>query len=163
MHSEQLILTQENIRQFLDHHTQIIPVGTTSMRVLESMYWLGVQLLSNPAQTLINHFFHIPQNYPYQFEADKLPSKKEALGAILNYMKANQLTQLIGETSIFIMPGYKFQMCNGIITNFHMPESTLIMLIAAFIGEDWRKVYETALANDYRFLSYGDSSLLMPG
>lgn len=160
MHSEQLILTRANIQFFMEYTGPIIPVGTTSMRVLESMYWLGVQLLEK--QQLQDHFFHIPQAYPYQFMQQDLPTKKQSLSAILAYMQHHDLAQLIGETSIFIMPGYTFQMCQGIITNFHMPESTLIMLIAALIGDDWRKVYESSLENDYRFLSYGDSSLLLP-
>ena len=152
MHNEQVWL-QKDIIQSLLVSTQTIAVGTTSMRTLESLYWFGVRL----------HFgkedFYIKQGDPYQLEAI---DKEIALKNVLDYMEKHQLEQLGGQTEIFLYPGYIFKMCDGLITNFHMPNSTLILLIAAFIGDDWRKVYQAALDDNYRFLSYGDSSLLIP-
>ncbi len=130
-----------------------IAVGTTSMRTLESLYWFGVRLHHKKQD------FHIRKEDPYQMEAI---DKKAALQNVLNYMDQHKLSQLSGQTEIFLYPGYTFKMCDGLITNYHMPNSTLILLVAAFIGEDWRKVYQEALDNNYRFLSYGDSSLLIP-
>ena len=91
-----------------------------------------------------------------------MPDKIESLSAVLSYLEKHKLSELIGSTEIFIFPGYKFQIANGLVTNFHLPKSTLIMLIAAFVGNDWRKVYQEAMIGKYRFLSYGDSSLLIP-
>lgn len=159
MHSEQIIVTASNLQNLIDHEQHIITVGTTSMRVLESLYWLGVGVMKRelPLQD-----FTIKKLYPYQFEAGDLPSYREVFVNLLNEMKAQNLQVIYGKTEIFIFPGYHFKVCRGLITNFHMPKSTLILLIAAFVGEDWRKIYQEALDNDYRFLSYGDSSLLLP-
>ena len=123
------------------------------MRSLESLYWFGIKLIKGETG------FFIPKLYPYENKTDI--SRKEAFEAIAQFMEDNNAGQIIGETEIFILPGYDFKVCDGLITNFHQPGSTLIMLVAALIGEDWRKVYDFALENDYRFLSYGDSSLLM--
>ena len=109
-----------------------------------------------------NKRFFVEKLVPYQ-DHEKLPEAKEAFEAVLKHMKEIGTETLVGETEIFIFPGYRFRVCDGLVTNFHLPGSTLILLIAAFIGEKWREVYEQALANDYRFLSYGDSSLLLPG
>lgn len=155
MHEEQVIITLKNIEMLLAAQ-RIIPVGTTSMRTLESMYWFGVKLLRNP-----DAGFDIGQQDPYN-TPEPLPSKSEALLAIREYMKRNKTVQLIGETSIYIMPGYTFRICDGLITNFHQPGSTLILLVAALVGNNWRNIYQQALVHDYRFLSYGDSSLLLP-
>ena len=118
-----------------------------------SLYWFGVRLQYGKED------FYIRKEDPYELEA---LDKQTALQNVLHYMNRNGLDQLGGQTEIFLYPGYTFQMCDGLITNYHMPSSTLILLIAAFIGEDWRKVYQEALDMDYRFLSYGDSSLLIP-
>ena len=155
MHNEQLIITKKNIEHLLDGQKFIIPVGTTSMRTLESIYWFGVKLLSDPSAEFI-----IAQNDPYLHYAT-LPSTTESIKAVLAHMNRNKLDNLTGNTSIYIMPGYTFRVCKGLITNFHQPGSTLLLLVAAFIGDDWKRVYEEALKNDYRFLSYGDSSLLI--
>ena len=152
MHREQIIITKMNVEKLLKSET-IIPVGTTSLRTLESLYWYGVKLLNGQTD------FFIPKLYPY--DQSELPSKNESLPAVLDFMNQNEITHLLGHTEIFIFPGYTFRMCSGLITNFHLPGSTLILLVAAMIGEDWRMVYEEALAHDYRFLSYGDSSLLL--
>lgn len=154
MHEEQVVVTLKNIEALL-HANTIIPVGTTSMRTIESLYWYGVKLLQQPDSE-----FTITQHDPY-VTTEALPSKSEALQAILTYMQKNNLNQLTGETAIYIMPGYSFRICKGLITNFHQPGSTLILLVAALVGTDWRKIYNEALLHDYRFLSYGDSSLLL--
>jgi S-adenosylmethionine:tRNA ribosyltransferase-isomerase len=108
--------------------------------------------------------FFIEKLFPYENlesrTATAAVSNLESLTAILDFMEENNLEELIGETEIFIFPGYEFKLCNGIITNFHQPDSTLILLVAALVGENWRKIYDFALKNDFRFLSYGDSSLL---
>jgi S-adenosylmethionine:tRNA ribosyltransferase-isomerase len=155
MHSEQIIVTVNNIDNMLNNDF-IIAVGTTSMRTLESIYWYGVKLINNQSD------FFIEKLSPYQKSEETHPSKTEALNAVKAYMIKNGIEKLTGQTEIFIFPGYKFKICNGLITNFHLPGSTLILLVAAFIGESWRDVYKKAIANDYRFLSYGDSSILIP-
>jgi S-adenosylmethionine:tRNA ribosyltransferase-isomerase len=128
---------------------------------LESLYWFGVKLLNNEYQKPINQInFFIEKLYPYLFNTEI--SSIDSLIAIKKFMEKENLTQIIGETEIFIFEGYKFKLCKGIITNFHQPKSTLILLISALIGQKWKLIYENALQNNYRFLSYGDSSLLLP-
>jgi S-adenosylmethionine:tRNA ribosyltransferase-isomerase len=155
MHNEQLVIKRHNVENLLNN-SYIIPVGTTSMRTIESIYWYGVKLLSDPDAQL-----DISQNDPY-FKRTELPTKEESLSSVLDYFDRYKLNEITGQTSIYIVPGYRFQICKALITNFHQPGSTLILLVAAFIGHDWRKVYQSALDNNYRFLSYGDSSLLIP-
>ena len=125
------------------------------MRTLESLYWYGVKLLQDPTS-----LFHIEKLYPYQSKS--MVSLKESMQAVLDYMENHNLSVLSGDTEIFIFPGYKFMVCDALITNFHQPGSTLILLVAALIGDDWQNVYDHALQNHYRFLSYGDSSILFP-
>lgn len=158
MHEERVIIDRSFIYQMSGNQQTMIAVGTTSMRALESLYWFGVQVLNgkDPVDTPIT------QDMPYQI-LGKLPSRQEVFGVILSYMDERGLEQLPLATSIFIRPGYRFGLCEGLITNFHQPRSTLLMLVCAFIGEDWKRVYNAALNGDYRFLSYGDSSLLFPG
>jgi S-adenosylmethionine:tRNA ribosyltransferase-isomerase len=155
MHCEQIVISKTNIENLLVPGKFIIPVGTTSMRTLESLYWFGVKLSEDE-----NSSFNIHQNEPYN--KNTALTKHDAFKYVLRYMERYKTDVLIGETSIFIKPGYTFRVCNALITNFHQPGSTLILLVAAFIGHDWKRVYESALQNDYRFLSYGDSSLLIP-
>lgn len=155
MHSEQLVVSIQSIKDVIDAEQQVIAVGTTSMRSLESLYWFGLRLLGG------NEDFAIEKLEPYQRE-NELPGRKEAFEAILSWMEKRGLSQITGSTEIFIFPCYHFRVCDGLITNFHQPGSTLMLLVGAFIGEDWQKVYDEALTNDYRFLSYGDSSLLIP-
>ncbi|RED96999.1 S-adenosylmethionine:tRNA ribosyltransferase-isomerase [Marinoscillum furvescens] len=154
MHREQVVLSKTNIENLLNNDI-LIPVGTTSMRTMESLFWYGQLLSENPEAP-----FFVEKSTPYR----KVPviSKQESLQNVLSYMERNQLETLIGHTEIFIYPGYSFKLCKGLITNFHLPGSTLILLVAALIGDDWRKVYQEALNANYRFLSYGDSSLLLP-
>lgn len=155
MHHEQITITRQTIENLLRHEQKIIPVGTTSMRTLESLYWYGVKLTVQPDAD-----FSVLQQDPYQLPDTVNPA--DSLRAVLRHMDARQLTSITGTTSIFIYPGYRFRLCRGLITNFHQPGSTLILLVAAFIGERWREVYAEALSRGYRFLSYGDSSLLLP-
>ncbi|WP_375562445.1 S-adenosylmethionine:tRNA ribosyltransferase-isomerase [Bernardetia sp. OM2101] len=155
MHCEQIVVTKENIRSIIDSE-KAASVGTTSMRTLESLYWYGTKIILKENTT-----FFVEKLEPYSYDSEiKLPSKKESFEAILKYMNDSNQSKLTGETEIFILPSYTFRVCDALVTNFHMPQTTLILLVAAFIGEDWRKIYQTALDNDYRFLSYGDSSLL---
>jgi S-adenosylmethionine:tRNA ribosyltransferase-isomerase len=154
MHAEQLVFTRQNIENLRQHAGKIIAVGTTSMRALESLYWYGAKILEGKTD------FRIEKLLPYTLEMP--PSLEASLDAILELMGRQGLEKIWGETEIFMFPPYQFRVCKGLITNFHMPDTTLIMLVASFIGEDWRKVYNSALNNDYRFLSYGDSSLLLP-
>ncbi|TAE85859.1 MAG: S-adenosylmethionine:tRNA ribosyltransferase-isomerase [Bacteroidetes bacterium] len=158
MHEETIFVersTIENILQTLTNKHPLIAVGTTSMRTLESLYWWGVRLLT--FKNAENVF--VAQWDAYELDASGISADK-ALQAILHDMDAKKESVLQGSTQIIIAPGYEFKLVDAIITNFHQPENTLILLIAAFVGPDWRKIYEYALANNYRFLSYGDSSLL---
>ena len=155
MHHEQVVVTKKTIENLLQPNQFTIAVGTTSMRTLESLYWYGVQLLEEPDSE-----FLVTQHDPYKKR--KLPSREESLQIIISHMDKRGLNSLTGSTSIFIYPGYEFKICKALITNFHLPASTLILLVAAFIGDDWEKIYKEALRSDYRFLSYGDSSLLIP-
>jgi S-adenosylmethionine:tRNA ribosyltransferase-isomerase len=157
MHCEQIQIEKTTIEFLAESDNPIVAVGTTSIRSLESAYWFGLQLIKKKSDT-----FHIEKLYPYEVGFEGLPSRKDSFQAILDFMNEKDLESLHGDTEIFIFPGYEFQVVNGLITNFHQPESTLMLLIAAFIGEDWQKVYDKALNNGYRFLSYGDSSLLLP-
>jgi S-adenosylmethionine:tRNA ribosyltransferase-isomerase len=153
MHQEIYSVNKTEIESILDGK-QIIAVGTTSTRVLESLFWAGVNLIDNKENP-----FKIEQ---FVYEGRKDYSLEESMQAILNYLHANAMDAVYGETSIMVVPGYKFRVVKGLITNFHQPKSTLLLLISAFLGENWKAVYAHALANDYRFLSYGDSSLLLP-
>lgn len=153
MHSERISFSKKSIEQ-LRSCNHIIPIGTTAMRSIESLFWLGCKLLSGEADPL-----YIEKMYPYEIET-VAPDKQTALRAVLDYMRQHNLDELQAETAIMIMPSYNFVLSDALITNFHQPKSTLLVLIAAFIGEDWKKVYREALENDYRFLSYGDSSIL---
>ena len=156
MHREQLVFTHELIKTLLTHRAPFIPVGTTALRALESLYWSGVWLLEK--RPMDNGVLVIPKEFAYELRSTI--RIKDSLEAIIRYLEANNIHQWVAETEILIMPGYTLHFCDGIVTNFHQPKSTLLVLIAALIGDDWRRVYDTALANDYRFLSYGDSSLL---
>ncbi|MBK0402289.1 S-adenosylmethionine:tRNA ribosyltransferase-isomerase [Adhaeribacter sp. BT258] len=158
MHAEQIIVSKTLIEQLLGHFPNpVIPVGTTSMRTLESLYWLGVKLRENPDLKISK--LEVNQWQPYEAKSD-FPVT-EALQAILTFLAQNDTDFLPASTQIIIAPGYEFKICSGLITNFHQPGSTLLLLVSALVGENWKKIYAHALANNYRFLSYGDSSLLM--
>lgn len=153
MHTEEVVYTQENLRNLLDHMDNLIAVGTTSMRALESLYWMGVKLINNEPKP-----FQLDQHYAYQLAIHQQPKPEESLQAVLDYIIEAKHESIVAHTGIYITPGYQFKLCKGIVTNFHQPGSTLILLIAALIGENWKHIYKEALENDYRFLSYGDSS-----
>lgn len=157
MHAEQVIISRSTIENILRHDRKIIAVGTTSIRTLESLYWLGISLQQNPL--LINKKLEIEQWKPY--ESNPNLTKTEALTAILTAMDNAKISLIDFYTKIIIVPGYQFKITDGIITNFHQPQSTLLLLIAAYLGDDWKLVYKHALNNDYRFLSYGDSNLYL--
>ena len=151
MHSESISISKQNILS-IEKSKNIIAVGTTSLRTLESIYYLAVKISNEESIDFI-------EQYPYQNE-EKYFNRRDVCKIILEFMKNNNVEKINFKSSLFIIPGYEFKLCDQLITNFHYPKSTLILLIAAFIGEDWRKVYNFALDNNYRFLSYGDSSLL---
>jgi S-adenosylmethionine:tRNA ribosyltransferase-isomerase len=132
-----------------------VAVGTTSMRTLESVYWYGASLITgNLSDTL-----YVSQWQPYEQQL-LLPTAAESIEAVINKLESTKQTTIQGSTQIIIAPGYQFKIVDALITNFHQPENTLILLIAAFVNEDWRKIYDYALQHQFRFLSYGDSSLL---
>lgn len=155
MHGEQVLVSKAHLVALIQPKP-VVAVGTTSMRTLESLYWYGVKVMDAKEQVP----FFIDKLYPYQWKEEQLPSRIESMKAILDYMERYELKELRGTTEIYIFPPYQFRVCQGLITNFHMPKSTLLLLVGAFIGNDWKKVYAEALTNDYRFLSYGDSSIL---
>ncbi len=155
MHAEEIYIEKALISRLLDK-PKVVAVGTTSMRSLESLYWLGARLMD--ANHSMGEDLQIGQWDPYELPSEV--SVKSALQAVLDYLNERQTSFIHARTSLMIAPGYQFKLVDGLVTNFHQPESTLLLLISAFIGEDWRKIYEHALTNEYRFLSYGDSSLL---
>lgn len=161
MHLEFISVEASLIEDLLKYEGRITAVGTTSVRTLESLYWFGVHLLeSNTMQSnsVEESVWTLHQWYPYEDHQDY--SMQQALQALLDDMRAKGETQFTASTRLLIAPGYTFRVVSDIITNFHQPQSTLLLLVSAYVGEDWRKIYDYAMANDFRFLSYGDSSLL---
>lgn len=160
MHSEQFSISLNTLNNLIKYieSKKVVAVGTTSVRTLESLYYLGLQCIKSGIDTWIPSA--VEQWDPYNEKCEVSPS--EAIQALIQYMTHKGLDELVTKTRIIIVPSYKFKIVNMLITNFHQPQSTLLLLIAAFIGEDWRKVYEYAMNNEFRFLSYGDSSLLIP-
>jgi len=152
MHTEYFEITLSSLDKIIANIGNIAAVGTTSLRTIESLYWIGVKKLLN-----LENFNQILQWEVYDLQVF---SVTESLLTIKNYLEKNKIDVLQAKTQIIIVPTYKFKIANQIITNFHQPNSTLLLLIAAFVGEDWKKIYNFALENEYRFLSYGDSSLL---
>lgn len=158
MHSETIIVRKSLIERLIGQiGKNIIPVGTTSTRTLESLYWIGMMLHE---QGMELRTLHVEQWYPYE-NHDAL-SATEALQNIVNYLDLHQLTRLEASTSLIIAPSYKMRVITGLITNFHQPKSTLLLLVSALIGERWKQCYQFALDNGFRFLSYGDSCLFLP-
>jgi S-adenosylmethionine:tRNA ribosyltransferase-isomerase len=156
MHAEQFSIDISTIKN-LANAKHITAVGTTSMRTLESLYWIGLQILQE-AQTPLQ----LTQWTAYESKASAF-TREQALNAIYNYATLHNIKQINCSTAIMIVPGYEFKMVDDLITNFHQPNSTLLLLVNAFIGDNWRKIYDHALQNNYRFLSFGDSSLLSRG
>ncbi|MBN2262312.1 MAG: S-adenosylmethionine:tRNA ribosyltransferase-isomerase [Prolixibacteraceae bacterium] len=157
MHTEHFIIEKQFIEDLLPHKGPIIAVGTTSIRTLESLYYLGVKILNN--ENINNNEATIGQWVGYQNIAKV--DKTEALNAVLAFMNNKQINSINASTQIIIVPGYEFKITNGMLTNFHQPQSTLLLLISAFLGKNWKEVYKHALENNYRFLSYGDSNLYL--
>jgi S-adenosylmethionine:tRNA ribosyltransferase-isomerase len=158
MHTEYISVNRSSIERIRTDISKVIAVGTTSVRTLESLYYAGVILSKNPDAT--PEELIIKQWMPY-YEANNQLSVKEALDYVLNYLDRYRTEKLITATRIMIMPGYTFKVVKGIITNFHQPKSTLLLLISAFVHGNWKQMYDYALEHDFRFLSYGDSSLLL--
>lgn len=156
MHCEHFFVTKETINELLENQGRIIAVGTTSVRTLESLYWLGIKAINYPVRYIDE--LNVDQWEPY--DNDKEISVKTALTALSNLMTTYECRVINASTKIIIIPGYKFRIINGMITNFHQPRSTLLLLVSAWTGPDWQKIYTYALENGFRFLSYGDSSLL---
>ena len=160
MHSEWIAVRRETIARLLRHGGQCIAVGTTSVRTLESLYYIGVMLRRRPDATQDD--LHVPQWLPYDYaDSDGSPlSTVEALQEVADYLDRNGLPVLHASTQLLIAPGYTYHVVRTMVTNFHQPKSTLLLLVSAFVGGDWRRIYDYALSHDFRFLSYGDSSLL---
>ena len=156
MHTEFISVERETIEKLLHHQGKLIVVGTTSLRTVESLYYIGRKLQDQP--DLQSHELTVRQWEPY--EEEKAITPADALQNILLYLDRTGEKRLVADTQIIIVPGYSFHYPDALMTNFHQPQSTLLLLIAAFVGEDWRKIYDYALREGYRFLSYGDSSLL---
>lgn len=162
MHSEWIAVKRESIERLLAHGAHCIAVGTTSVRTLESLYYVGVMLSQNPNAQ--HDDLHVPQWLPYDYAATPGPklTAAEALILVLDYLDRNHLPVLHTATQIIIAPGYEYHIVRNIVTNFHQPQSTLLLLVSAFVGDRWHDIYDYALNHDFRFLSYGDSSLLQP-
>ncbi len=164
MHTEYIVVHRHTLSSLLKHDCQVVAVGTTSVRTLESLYYMGAFLLKHPDAS--EDDLHVNQWTPYEEGRDgglvDGVTPVEAVRAILDYLDNNGLEALHSSTQIIIAPGYQYKMVKMLVTNFHQPQSTLLLLVSAFLHGDWKKVYDYALAHDFRFLSYGDSSLLIP-
>ena len=160
MHTETFCVKKQTIERLIAHQGHAVAVGTTSVRTLESLYYIGYKMLQLPDAE--EQHWHVEQWEPYQMQVapDDAPTTMEALQAIANYMQRNALTTLHGSTQIIIAPGYNYHIVKMLITNFHQPQSTLLLLVSAFVHGDWRNIYDYALQHEFRFLSYGDSSFL---
>lgn len=158
MHTEYISVNRQTIEKLIAHGGKAIAVGTTSVRTLESLYYIGVTIASHPDAG--QEELHVRQWQPY--ETHPTMTTVESLQQILDYMKRHELEALHTSTQIIIAPGYTYHIVQKMVTNFHQPQSTLLLLVSAFVKGDWRTIYDYALAHDFRFLSYGDSSLLIP-
>ena len=166
MHAEFIDVDKNTIQHLISLFNapikeKIVAVGTTSLRTLESLYWLGVQQYHalQKENTISNSMLSLSQWEAYELEASEI-SPAMALTALLQYLEKQASSHLFAKTQLMVTPGYRFKICNGLITNFHQPKSTLLLIIAAITGEEWKTIYEYALANQFKFLSYGDGSLL---
>ena len=152
MHREPFVVTLEFLERLMERKGSIVAVGTTSVRTLESLYYVGVKCIEQGVPSDVDQWEPYEKEYKYTL--------KESIGAIIDYLKTNGLTELQVGTRIIIVPGYQFKMVDILVTNFHQPQSTLLLLISAFVGGDWQNIYNYALEHGFRFLSYGDSSIL---
>ena len=164
MHTEFISVRRDTIGKLIRHDGCAIAVGTTSVRTLESLYYMGLKVLANP--NLPEEQLHVSQWEPYESEKLKVnggdASAVQALQALADWMDVRHLEVLHSSTQIIIAPGYDYKIAKMLVTNFHQPQSTLLLLVSAFVKGDWHKIYDFALTHDFRFLSYGDSSLLIP-
>ena len=158
MHTEYISVNRRTIEKLIAHGGQTIAVGTTSVRTLESLYYIGIKIHQNPEAN--QEELHIKQWMPYEPHPALTPV--ESLQEILDYLNRHGMEALHTSTQIIIAPGYEYKIVKKIVTNFHQPQSTLLLLVSAFVKGDWKKIYDYALSHDFRFLSYGDSSLLIP-
>lgn len=161
MHTEYISVSRQTIRKLLDHGGRAIAVGTTSVRTLESLYHIGLTLMEHPDAS--EEELHVRQWQPYELSPEQadIPAT-DALQALLDYLDHHDMETLHTSTQIILAPGYDYKIVQAMVTNFHQPQSTLLLLVSAFVHGDWRKIYDYALTHDFRFLSYGDSSLLIP-
>ena len=161
MHTEYIAVRRHTIERLIAHEGCAIAVGTTSVRTLESLYYMGLKVIQNP--DIKEEELHVSQWEPYN-DGCKMDDVRsvDALQALLDWMVRHELTVLHSSTQIIIAPGYDYHIVKMLITNFHQPQSTLLLLVSAFVKGDWHKIYDYALSHDFRFLSYGDSSLLIP-
>lgn len=157
MHTEFISVERSLLEELIKAEGNVVAVGTTSVRTLESLYYIGITLLENPDAD--ENELRVKQWAPY--EKEHSTSTKDALQAIIDYIDKQGLDKYIGSTQIMIAPSFKFRIIKGMITNFHQPQSTLLLLVSAFVDGNWNEIYDYALSHDYRFLSYGDSSLLL--
>ena len=162
MHTEFISVRRSTIQKLISHDASAIAVGTTSVRTLESLYYMGLKVMQNP--DLSEEQLHVAQWEPYEIvnSEKRIVNSVEALKALAAWMDARGLEVLHSSTQIIIAPGYDYKIVKMLVTNFHQPQSTLLLLVSAFVKGDWRNIYDYALAHDFRFLSYGDSSLLIP-
>lgn len=159
MHDEKMVVSRSLLEQLLQALDRpIIAIGTTSMRTLESLYWIGSMLKKDSTPRPL----HLKQWYPYENESANPVSVRQSLQYIHDYLITNKLENLTASTALIIAPGYDFKIVKGLITNFHQPKSTLLLLVSALIGEHWKTAYQYAMEHDFRFLSYGDSCLFLP-
>ena len=161
MHTEYIAVRRHTLERLLAHHCEAIAVGTTSVRTLESLYYMGLKVMAHP--DLAEDQLHVNQWEPYDVGCKKEDvGSVEAIQALYDWMVRHELSVLHSSTQIIIAPGYTYKIVKRLITNFHQPQSTLLLLVSAFVKGDWRQIYDYALSHNFRFLSYGDSSLLMP-
>ena len=160
MHTEYVAVRRHTIERLIAHDGAAIAVGTTSVRTLESLYYMGLKVIGNP--DIREENLHVNQWEPYETPTPNTQPPTAVLQALLDWMVRNDLTVLHSSTQIIIAPGYDYKIVKMLVTNFHQPQSTLLLLVSAFVKGDWRKIYDYALSHDFRFLSYGDSSLLIP-
>ena len=162
MHTEFISVRRSTIQKLIDHDASAIAVGTTSVRTLESLYYMGLKVMRHPE--LSEDQLHVAQWEPYEIvnSEKRIVNSVQALQALADWMDARGLEVLHSSTQIIIAPGYDYHIVKMLVTNVHQPQSTLLLLVSAFVKGDWRKIYDYALAHDFRFLSYGDSSLLIP-
>ena len=158
MHTDYISVNKRTIEKLIAHGGKTIAVGTTSVRTLESLYYIGVLIHQNPGAN--QEDLHVKQWMPYEPHPTLTPV--ESLQTILDYLHRHGMEALHTSTQIIIAPGYEYKIVKKIVTNFHQPQSTLLLLVSAFVKGDWKKIYDYALSHDFRFLSYGDSSLLIP-